>query len=176
MFIIRCLVVLSAIPLLAQTRDGCDEKVTALIRVDSGHPWRPPFGLERVGRPLALHVEITAEHSPLREYFLAGYRGGKETERHLLNVMRGKSPFADTAEFRSFPEEVALFARCRFDGTLEELKRQPVERQKFEAEAIARPDHLINPVDLGTILVPHDWLLLASGQKALIDVAAISHD
>ena len=71
-------------------------------------------------------MELTAEDSPLREYFLAGYRAGKETERHLLNVMRGKSPFADNAEFRSFPDEIVLVARCRFDGKFEELMRQKV--------------------------------------------------
>jgi hypothetical protein len=45
---------------------------------------------------------------------------------------------------------------------------------EIEAEAIARPDRQINPVDLGTILVPHNWLLLAAGQTAVIDMAAIS--
>jgi hypothetical protein len=175
MFILLYVLVLCVVPVMAQQRDGCEETVTPHIRVDPGHAWRPPFGVDRVGRPLAVYVELTAEHSPLREYYLSGYRGGKETERHLLNVMRGKSPFADTAEFRSFPEQVALFARCRFDGRLEELNRQTVSWPDFEAEAAARPDRLINPVDLGTILVPHDWLLLAGGQSTLIDAAAISH-
>lgn len=175
MFILRCILVLSVASLAAQQRDGCDEKVTPRIQVDAGHPWRPPFGLERIGRPLAVQVELVSEHSPLREYFLAGYRHGKETERRLLNVMRGKSPFADTAELTSFPDEVALFARCRFEGRMVELARQPAKRPDFEADAIARPDHLINPVDLGTILVPHDWLLLAGGQKAVVSAAAISH-
>ncbi len=44
----------------------------------------------------------------------------------------------------------------------------------FQADAIARPDHIIHPVDLGTILVPSDWLLLADGQTGSVDVAAIS--
>ena len=68
------------------------------------HPWRPPFGLERVGQPIA----DSSDAAP------------------------------------------------------------------FEADAIARPDRLINPVDLGAILPPSDWLLLADGQKGTIDVAAIS--
>lgn len=49
-----------------------------------------------------------------------------------------------------------------------------VDGPDLEADAEARPDHLINPVDLGTILVPKDWLLLAGGQAALIDIAALS--
>ncbi len=175
MFIARCALLLAAAPLLAQQPDGCEEKVTATIQVDPGHLWRAPFGLDRVGRPLAVHVALQAERSPLREYTLAGYRDGRETERHILNLMRGKAPFADSAEFRTFPDEVALFARCRFDGKTDELKRQAVPEAPFEADAVAQPDHPINPVDLGTILVPHDWLLLAGGQKTMIEVAAISH-
>ena len=45
---------------------------------------------------------------------------------------------------------------------------------EFEAEAIARPDVIINPVDLGTILVPSGWLLLGPGQSATLETAAIS--
>src|SRR5438045_2192628 len=40
---------------------------------------------------------------------------------------------------------------------------------------LACEDKVINPVDLGTILPPADWLLLASGQKAIVEVAAISY-
>jgi len=45
----------------------------------------------------------------------------------------------------------------------------------FEADAIARAETPINPVDLGAILVPEDWLLLGPGQVAEVEVAAISH-
>lgn len=44
----------------------------------------------------------------------------------------------------------------------------------FEADAIARSDRLIHPVDLGTILVPSDFLLLGGGQKAIVNVAVLS--
>jgi hypothetical protein len=39
---------------------------------------------------------------------------------------------------------------------------------------VARPSSLINPVDLGTVLVPHDWLLLTDHQDTQLEVAAIS--
>jgi len=45
----------------------------------------------------------------------------------------------------------------------------------FEADAAARPDEVINPVDLGAILVPQDWLLLKGGQGGVVKIAAISH-
>ncbi len=70
-------------PLFPQ--QDCGELVVARIRLDPGHPWRPPFGLERVGKPITAWAE---------------------------------------------------------------------------AEAAARPEKLIHPLDLGTIFVPHDWLIL----------------
>jgi hypothetical protein len=45
---------------------------------------------------------------------------------------------------------------------------------EFEADALARPDEVKNPVDLGTILVPSGWLILGPGQTATLEVAAIS--
>nr|MBC8373119.1 hypothetical protein [Planctomycetota bacterium] len=52
--------------------------------------------------------------------------------------------------------------------------RQRVEPPPVEADAIAAPDRVINPVDLGAVLVPADHLLLAGGQSGHVDVAAIS--
>ena len=66
--------------------DKCDEKVTAQIRLESQHPWRPPFGLERVGQPITAVVEVASEERPYREYGLAAFVEGKEVERQLLNL------------------------------------------------------------------------------------------
>ena len=70
--------------------------------------------------------------------------------------------------------EVVLLARSSPDGEFRELARQAVTLPPFEAESVARPESIIHPVDLGTILVPHDWLLLAGGQKATVEVAALN--
>jgi hypothetical protein len=63
--------------------EPCREDVKASIRIDAGHPWRPPFGLERVGKPLDVAVDIdvvgnspSGSHSLTCEYFLVGYRAG----------------------------------------------------------------------------------------------------
>jgi len=177
---------LESAPLQAKQQAGCAEQVSTRIRVDSGHPWRPPFGLDRVGGPVAVHIELSAEQPPIREYYVVAYRDGRELERQSLNLrqnppegqakklIKGKPPYFDAAQFKSLPEEIALYARCPGDGRMEEIKRQQVSWPEIEAEAVARPDHQVNPVDLGTILVPHDWLLLAGGQTAVIDFVAIS--
>jgi hypothetical protein len=45
----------------------------------------------------------------------------------------------------------------------------------LEADAEAHPEPPTNPVDLGTVLVPHGWLLLGPQQRARVRVAALSH-
>jgi len=77
--------------------------LTAAMAVEPAHPWRPPFGLDRVGA-------------------------------------RGPSS------------------------------------ESFEADAIAEPESTVNPVDLGTVLVPHGWLLLGPGQQAAVRVAMFARD
>jgi hypothetical protein len=125
--------------LLAQQQGGCDEKASVKVRVDQGHPWRPPFGVNRVGAPIAAHVELTSDKPPQREYFLAAYRSGREIERQPLKIAGKKSPFFGNAQFNTLPEAVVLFARCTGDGPTEELARQAVAWREIEAEAVARP-------------------------------------
>ncbi len=161
--------ILAAIPHAA----AADSKKPAVqIRVDPGHPWRPPFGLARVGRPLAVVVEIAADQQPRPEYRLVGYAGEKVIGRSAL-ALTGKAPYACRASFDPWPTELVLIATLP-DGAAKELARLAVRPPPIEADAIARPDRIINPVDLGAILVPSDWLLLAGGQTGSIDVAAIS--
>ena len=182
LILLCCLAQALALPIEAQ--EGCNEEVVPRVRIDPGHPWRPPFGLERVGQPVTAVVEITSEQRPLREYSLAGYLNGKEVKRHVLHLSKlhphmgqkqsGKAIYAARVTFSKYPAELVLFATCRFQGEAVELVRKPLEPPAVEAEAAASPDELIHPVDLGTILVPADWLLLAGGQNARVDVAAIS--
>jgi hypothetical protein len=171
------IVLLFAVAVLqAHAQLPCEgEKITPKIRVDDGHPWRPPFGLDRVGRPVTAVVDIAAATRPLREYYLTGFLNGRETERHVLNLGQSQALFIDTVSFPSHPDELVLSAKCRYQGQESELLRQPVKLPDFEADAAATPEKIINPVDLGTILVPADWLLIAAGQKAVIEVAAVSY-
>jgi hypothetical protein len=142
------------------------------VRLDSGHPWRPPFGLERVGRPMLAVVEA-AERPPAAVYTLAALRGGKEIGRKSL-VFSKAQPFVARASFDGFADEFVLSAAKDAKSPSAELVRQPVQPAEFEAEALARPRDIVNPVDLGTIFVPHGWLLVGPRQSALVDVAALS--
>ena len=165
--------------------------------IQSGHPWRPPFGIDRVGRSFGIIVTFESKEIPEGEFLLAGYLDGKEVSRKTLSLIN-KAPFTESVSKDEAADKFTLFSisvpdekDIAFSGSpifIEkidqvallfagngkdpvELARQAVNLPSFEAEAVARPDKVINPVDLGTILVPADWLLLAGGQKAYVDLS-----
>ncbi len=84
------------------------------------------------------------------------------------------APFSARVSLGAFPlvDEVILSAGSRGSASRTDLVRKHIDRPAFEAEAVATPDGTVNPVDLGTILVPHDWLLLGPGQSAILKIAA----
>lgn len=147
------------------------------LTVEPGHPWTPPFGLDRVGRPLDAVVEAAAGVAPGEEYLVVGLRDGKETSRRPVRFVA--SGGAQKACFGrvildDWPSQVSLLVKRSPQSAPVEIARAEVQPPLFEAEAIARPDVLVNPVDLGTVLVPHGWLLLARGRRAEIEVAALN--
>jgi len=155
----------------------CREPVTGQIRLEPHHPWTPPFGLERTGHGFTAVVELHSEVRPLREYWLSSQAQGKEVERKIVALagIFSKPPFIGKVTLTQPFDELVLFAKCRFEGAPTEVARQKVTLPDLEAEAVARPDKLINPVNLGAILVPYDWLLLGGGQKGSLEVAAVSY-
>ena len=142
------------------------------VRLDPGHPWRPPFGLERVGRPIIAVVEAGSRPESAR-IVLACFHNGTELARHPVRFPENP-PYSARVTLEAAADELVLMAEATAGGKPVELARQAVTISDFEAEAIARPDRVVNPVDLGTILVPTDWLLLGPAQSAAVDVAAIS--
>src|SRR6185437_12190575 len=112
----RCPSLVCAFLLLAgapasQAQISCDDQVTPHIRIDEGHRWRPPFGLDRVGKPITAVVDLAADRRPVREYYLSGLKGGRETERRVLNLSAGKGTFTASLSFPSHPDELVLSAK-----------------------------------------------------------------
>ncbi len=115
------------LPSAAAAAEGvCNETVKAVtVTIEEGHAWRPPFGLDRVGRPITVGVEIESDQRLLREYYLAGYVNGQETERKVLSIIRrtfGRKTSAEAlhggvakAILETYPEEIVLYSRCRFE-------------------------------------------------------------
>jgi hypothetical protein len=143
------------------------------FQFDLGHPWRPPFGVERVGLTPVI-VQFACNTHPAPEHWLAAFREGKEMERKVLDV-GGSSPFTARVTFDTSPapEELALLVKNK-DGNTVEQARWKVERPALEVDAEAAADPVMNPVDLGAILPPADWLVLGPEQQARVTVAAFS--
>jgi hypothetical protein len=164
----------------------CPETVSAKVTVDQGHAWRPPFGLERVGAPAIARVEFSGEPGSANEYYIAAYGSTGSTEQRSLTLSRNPPrklhfetaqappPSFAVAELASIPKEVAVYERCTRTSEIRELRRESVEWPSLEADAQASSVEQINPVDLGSILVPHDWLLVQRGQTVRVSIAAIS--
>ena len=143
------------------------------FQFDPGHPWRPPFGVERVGLTPVI-VQFASDTHPAPEHWLAAYHEGKELERKALDVV-GNSPFTARVTFATSPapEELVLLTKTKNGSTIEQA-RWMVERPAFEADAEAAADPVMNPVDQGAVLPPADWLVLGLEQKARVTVAAFS--
>ena len=140
------------------------------ISRETPHAWRPPFGLDRVGQPITLTVTLS-ESPGLAEYELSVLWQGKEVARHRV-PLGPKTPYSARVTIEDTGDEVVLFTRENKEQGWVEVGRQRLDLPRIEADAQARPDTVVNPVDLGTILVPSGWLLLGPGQGGVVEVAA----
>jgi hypothetical protein len=84
-------------------------KSAARIRIDRGHAWRPPFGLDRIGQPLTAVVELDGDQRP-PEVEVVGYLGGKEIARTTL-TLSGRAPATGRARFDPWPTQLSLVAK-----------------------------------------------------------------
>lgn len=176
-----------------------------LLITESGHSWQPPFGIERVGRSYDVIITIQSQKLPSGNFILASYSQGNELHKKNI-LFTNKVPFSgmmpDSEHAGQFSirfvgnqafteketnvytgkltlsentDQVALIFTGSDKNPIE-LARESIKLTRLEAEAVARPDKIINPVDLGAILVPADWLLLEGGQKAYVTIAVLSRD
>ena len=104
------------------------------VSLDRGHPWRPPFGLDRVGSPPAVVV-----HSPDRPSgaapILAVFKGGKEIGRQTVRFPE-KPPYSARVSIPGDADEVVLLDAS--SGARVELARAKVVLPVLEADAVAR--------------------------------------
>jgi hypothetical protein len=159
----------------AEQGSGAPPSTAVPLQVEPGHPWTAPFGLGRVGRPMEAVVEVEPASKLAHEYVLVSFRNGQEIGRQVVKFAEPANAKARTGRvvLEDWPEEVVLVTKRDAQAEPVELARAPVRPPAFDAEAAAHPESVINPVDLGTVFVPADWLLLAGGQKAEVEVAAL---
>jgi len=170
-----CLLFLAVVCSAGTPQEG-QPPTKARLSVEPGHAWCPPFGLDRIGRPLDAVVEVRSDARPTEQLVVVGTLAAKEVSRQAVTFPGGKAPWLGRVALEAWPSEVALWVKDGPQGEPRQLARVPVTPAAFEAAAVALPDKAIHPVDLGTILVPADWLLLAGGQRASVQVAALSRN
>ena len=144
----------------------------ATLQFEPLHTWRPPFGLDRVGRPVDIVVSLDSSNFKTEQFQIVAYRQGKELRRQNLTFTKA-SPYLTRETLPESADEIALLKRNN-KGEWIELARKKPTLPDFECEASARPEKIIHPIDMGVIMVPANRLLLAGGQKAFVDIALIS--
>ncbi|MFT3946137.1 MAG: hypothetical protein QM763_04105 [Agriterribacter sp.] len=140
--------------------------------IEKSHAWRPPFGLDRVGNSMDVVIRraIVRDLSPkIKIRFL---KRGKEINHNYLSFPDKKSEII-RQNIPAEADEVVLFYEGN-TGKQITLGRKKVLWAQFECDATTQPEKIINPVDMGAILVPADWLLLQQGEKSIIQFAAIN--
>lgn len=107
------------------------------LRVEGVHPWRPPFGLDRVGQSRVVVIEAPDALSAGGLTLMAGL-AGREAARQTV-ILSDNSPRLARAWFERLLDfdEATLALSAPGDATHFELARQKVSLPSSEADAIA---------------------------------------
>ena len=79
--------------------DQADRRPAYKITLDPGHPWRPPFGLERIGAPVQVVVESSDRPEP-GNYFVASFLKGKQGPSYPVRFS-GEAPLGRACDARA---------------------------------------------------------------------------
>ena len=155
-----------------------DGQTAYRLKLEAGHPRRAPFRLDRVGQPITTVIEATGRPSTAN-YGVEAFSKGRLVGSQAVHFPE-KAPYAARVTLAGFvsADELVFSARAGNASNAVELAREKLRLPEIEADAVAISDPIVNPVDLGTILVPAGWLLLGPGQKATLEIAALTrgHD
>ena len=164
-------------PVVAQSRLArfpADAPAAYRLSLDAGHPWRPPFRLDRVGQPIAAIVEANTT-TWRRDLSRRGFLRAESLSAVRSCIFPRSPPSTARVTLAGVfaADELVLSATAANRPKPVELARQTIRLPEIEADAVAIADRIVNPVDLGTILVPAGWLLLGPGQTATLEIAAL---
>ena len=77
--------------------------------IEPSHPWRPPFGVDRIGRSFEVIVTFESKELPAGEFLLAGLLNRKEVCRKKL-LLTNKTPFAEIVPQDEDKNHLTLFS------------------------------------------------------------------
>lgn len=145
---------------------------TAAIYFEPVHVWRPPFGLDRVGRSVDVIVTVPDNGARLSAYQLTSLSNGQKLATETLSFTGSKSDSARLT-IRESADEVVVQGKTS-SGQWKELARSKPSLPMFECDASTRPATFKHPIDMGVILAPANWLVINGGQVSFADLALIS--
>ena len=131
------MLLLGTIPMLISPDVHADDG-NYRIKFMQGHPWRPPFGLDRVGQPYTAVVESTGQPQHT-DYVLTILLHGKEVGRHPV-TLTGKPPCSVSVAIAEYGDRVVLSAAGQDSTRRIELARQATHIPRIEFDAVARPE------------------------------------
>ena len=124
------------------------------------------------GRPLTVVVEIV--EPPEQASPLPAFLKGKEVEPRRTSFPVRAPLLRPRSSSRPISDELVLTARGEAGGQAGRAGPAEVQTPGARGRGDRPARSVVNPVDLGTILVPNGWLLLGPGQAGVLEVAAIS--
>ena len=169
---LACAIPFSALGWTASGQPQTDRPPAYRIYLDQGHPWRPPFGLERVGRPFQIVVEAR-DRPEASSYFITAISKGTKGASFPL-AFSTEPPFAARVTLERDADEVLLSRDQKPPEKPVELARQAIHFPEFEAECDCPAGRVREPCRSGDDPRAWGWLLLGPGQSAKVEAAAIS--
>ncbi len=124
----------------ASADDQTDRQPAFKITLDPGHPWRPPFGLERIGR--AVQVVVEARDRPeAANYFVTSFLKGKQGPSYPV-CFSAESPWFARVTLEHDADELALERDRKPPEKPVELARQVIRASGIRrgSNRSARPD------------------------------------
>lgn len=131
-------------------------------------PWRPPFGLDRPGAPS--NVRIVVPDPIEKAAYILETSSGADAALSMTYTAEQLSKSMIVVPLPAYVDKARLTVVK--DGAHVPISEIKIDRPALEAAADAFPESTINPIDLGTVLPPKGWLVLAPKMQTRVRVAA----
>jgi hypothetical protein len=146
-----------------------------VLTIEAAHPWRPPFGLDRVDAARQAVVTFDgATNTDSGRWSIETLQGGRALGAEAVPIPTA-APWIARVDLPALCDRVTLVHTAP-TGARRKAGEVGVEAIAVAIEAVARSAPAINPVDLGTVLVPSQTIALGPGSHAVVEVAVRNHN
>ncbi len=165
-------VIMAWVLVLSRPQEPVADNPAPHFNIEPSHPWRPPFGLERVTSVPEAVVQFEGNRGVTNRFSIEQFRAGPSLRTDVVKSPE-QPPFVVRIALDARATEVAL-VETDANGSARTIARLAVVAPETAIEAVAEAEVVINPIDLDTIFVPAGTLLLGPKQGALVDIALLN--